>query len=374
MDSVEILPLQNTRRNIKKFVRFAWTIYRDNPYWVPPLISDQVNFILKGAYLDTGVIQPFMAYLNGKPVGRIIAHYDNCHNKYHHENRGCFGFFECIDDPTVSRALFDAARNWLTQQGMKEMYGPLNFLMYDKSGLLIDDFDSDPPLEVTYNPAYYVDLFLDYGFQKAIDWYAYHARTDRVLPPVLYKMRDRFLRSKNGIRFRDADKDNFWEDTSKIGKCFNLAWKDNWGHIPLSDNHFDVFAKELKPVVKPELIIMAEQGDELVAHILSVPDLNQAIKRANGRLFPFGFLKILWGMRKITRAKISTMGILPEYRGKGLESFFFLETLERMKKMGYKEVDMSVVVETNTPLIDILEKFGVERYKTLRHYTIPISN
>lgn len=372
MSRIEIVPIPNTRRDIKKFVRFAWKIYRGNPYWVPPLISDQVKFIHKGSYLDSGIIQPFMAYRDGEPVGRIIAHYDNRHNEYHHQKRGCIGFFECINDTNVSRALFDASKQWLIQQGMQEMYGPLNFLMYDKSGLLINDFDSDPPLEVTYNPEYYVDLFLDYGFKKAIDWYAYRSTIDHELPASLYKMRDKILRSQNGIRFRNADINNFWEDTRKIGMLFNEAWKDNWGHIPLTDKHFEFFAKELKPVVNPELVIMAEHNGELVAHMLTVPDLNQAIKRANGRLFPFGLLKILWGLKKITRVKIFTMGILKEYRGKGLESFFFLETLERVKKLGYREADMSVIVETNTPLIDILDKVGAERYKTLRHYSMPI--
>lgn len=369
MNRIEVVPIKNTKKEIRRFVMFSWKIYEDNPYWVPPLIAQEVDFIHKGTYHDSGIIQPFMAYRDGEPVGRIIAHYDTRYNERFNRKRGCIGFFECIHDKHVSRALFDACQAWLIEQGMNEMYGPLNFTLYDASGLLIDDFENDPALNLAFNPPYYADLLADYGFKKVIDWYAYRFTRYQGFPPVLYKVRERALRNKRGIRFRDANVKNFWEESHKMLKVFNKAWEENWGHMPLTEREFDFFAGQLKSVVRPELVIFAEKDGKLVGYILSTPDVNQAIKHANGRLFPFGLIKMLREFRKINRIKIFMMGILPEFRGLGIETYFIIETYERAKKMGYLEADISVIVETNTNMLRMLDKSGAQRYKTFRHFT-----
>ena len=159
MSSVTIVPLTNTKSDIKKFVTSAWRFYRGNPFWVPPLISDQVNLIHAGPYHEVGVIQPFLAYRDGKIAGRIIAHYDNRHNEYFKEKRGCVGFFESDNDTGVSRALFGAAEKWLKEKGMSDMQGPFNFTLYDTPGVLMDDYDNIPAVELAYNPPYYPDLY-----------------------------------------------------------------------------------------------------------------------------------------------------------------------------------------------------------------------
>jgi GNAT superfamily N-acetyltransferase len=374
MSDIEIVALEPTKKNIRAFVMFAWKIYRNYPQWSPPLIHDQVNYILKGPYHDSGFMQAFMAYSGNRPVGRIIAHFDTRHNEYHNEKRGCVGFFECIDDPEVSRKLFAAAEKWLAEQGMQELYGPLNFLMYDASGLLVDRFDEAPALECVYNPPYYEKLFLDYGFTKRIDWYGYRFPANTKIPESLLKIRDRVYANKEGITFRPPrlDKLGFIEDALKMLDIFNDAWKGNWGHLPITRNQFLFNANSLRRIVKPELLIIAEHHGKPVGFVLSVPDVNQAIRRANGRLFPLGLVRMLLGLRKINRIKVFMLGVLPEYRRKGLDLVFYLETLERARKIGYLEGDCSVIVETNADIITASEHFGAMRHKTYRHFSKPI--
>lgn len=369
---VEVVPIESTKKNIKRFVTFAWEVYRGNPYWVPPLIRDQVKFIREGVYLKTGVIQPFLALRGKKIVGRIIAHYDNRHNEYFGEKRGCVGFFECINDSAVSRALFAAAERWLAGQGMTEMFGPLSFLLYDASGLLLDDYEAVPAVELPYNPPYYVDLFADYGLEKVIDWYAYRISRTTKMPDLAYKLRDR-LEQRGGFVFRALDLANYREEAARLNTIFNKAWEGNWGHMPLTAEQWTRVADELRPVVKPELVVVAERRGEAVGFILTVPDINQAIQSANGKLFPFGLIRMLLALRKVDRLRTLMMGVLPEYRMKGLPAVLILETVERGVRMGYQTSDCSLVVETNSALINVLDRFGAERYKTYRHFSKPIA-
>jgi len=369
MANIEVVPITCNTGDIKKFVKFSWKIYSGNPYWVPPLIFDQVKFIRKGPYHEVGIIQPFMAYREGKAVGRIIAHYDKRHNHYFKEKRGCVGFFESVDDKTVSRALFKASENWLIEQGMTTMVGPMNFLMYDPSGILIDHYEGIPPLELGYNPEYYAKLFEDYGFTKLSDWYAYRFTDKSEFPEIYYKMRDRIVQRESEITYRTPDMNNYQAETEKIMAVFNKAWEDNFGHYPLTEKQIEFFAKELKTIMKPELVIMAEKNEELVGFLLALPDANLALKRANGRLFPFGLIKILLGMKKIYRIKIFMMGVLQEFRRKGFDAVFYVEILDRAKKMGYKEADCSLIEENNKITINMLNRLGAEQYKTYRFYS-----
>ena len=207
MSPIRVEPIGTSKRELKPFLAFAWEIYRGNPYWVPPLIGDKIKFIRKGPYAEIGKIQPFVARRDGRIVGRLIAHFDRRHNEYFNEKRGCVGFFESIDDVAVSRALFAAAEKWLADQGMDCIHGPMNFIVYDESGLLADDYEAVPPIELGYNPPYYHDLFLDYGFQKSRDWYAYRftQKMSEKVPKLIRQVRDRALNNTEGITFRNAD-------------------------------------------------------------------------------------------------------------------------------------------------------------------------
>ncbi|MCP4213542.1 MAG: GNAT family N-acetyltransferase [bacterium] len=371
MGTVTVTPLENTRKNIKAFVKFAWKIYNGNPHWPAPLIKGRVDFIHNGPYHEVGVIQPFLAYKNGEIAGRIIAHYDNRHNEFYKVKRGCIGFFECIDDKEVSSALFTAAEEWLRQQGMENMEGPINFLIYDASGIMLDAFDSLPALELNYNPPYYLDLYTDYGFEKAADWFAYLFTKEMNIPRVYYRIRERVLasREKDGLVLRDANLKNYAEESLKIFQVFNKAWEENWGHYPLTEDQFKFFAKELKPILRSEFVIIAEYEDEFAGFILTFPDICEAVRRANGRLLPFGIFKMMAAMKQAKRLRTMLMGVLPEYRKKGLEVYFILETIERAKKLGYEASDLSLIVDSNEAMISSLEKLGANKYRSYRIVT-----
>jgi hypothetical protein len=372
MDLIEIVPLKCTQSDIKKFVTCAWKFYQGNSYWVPPIISQQVKFILSGPYHEVGVIQPFLAYRDGAIVGRIIAHFDNRHNEYFKEKRGCVGFFESVNDIDVSRVLFGAAERWLKEQGMEEIQGPYNFTLYDAPGVLMDDYDNIPAVELNYNPPYYPDLYTDYGFEKKIDWYAYKLTVKQRFPTLFYKMWEKIKKDaaegKGDLVIRNVNMRNFEEEKKKIFTVFNEAWSDNWGHYPLTENQWAKFANEMKPIVKPELVIMAEYGDDIAGFIISIPDVNPALKKANGRLFPFGLIRMLLGMRKVDRLKTIVMGIRPKYRMRGLDAYFYVETFERARKLGYTMSDLSLIVETNHSMINALSHMGAVIYKTYRFY------
>lgn len=376
MAGIEVIPVHK-KKEIKKFIKFAWEIYRGNEYWVPPLIIDQLERIMKGPYHEVGILQPFLAYRNGKIVGRIIAHYDTRHNEYYNEKRGLFGFFECINDTEVSRALFKNAEEWLKEQGMDEVHGPNNFLIYDPSGLLLDDYDRVPTLELGYNPPYYKDLIEDYGFTKTKDWHAFLFTKDNEIPSLFQKfhkqIENKAAEHKDGLTIRNLELKHYERDRDYVQVMFNKAWEGNYGHYPFTDGQIEGFGKDLKLIAKEELIMLAFYHDNPAGFILSIPDVNPAIKKANGRLLPFGIIKMLLAMRKLKRIKTMMMGVLPEYRRRGLDVYFYVETIKRAIGMGFTEADMSLIVEDNLIMINAIEHLGAKKYKTYRFYRKVIS-
>ena len=377
MGTIKIQKIGSSTKELKKFINFQWEIYKGNKYWVPPLIFDQLNKLQNGPYLESGIIQPFLAYRDEKIAGRIIAHYDKKHNEFYNQKRGCIGFFECINDKEVSRALFKKAEDWCREQGMDEIHGPYNFLLYDPSGLLLNDYDNIPALELNYNPSYYIDLFKDYGFQKEKDWYAYQISMENKFSPLFYKFHNKIARKieekKDGLTIRNINLKKYENERENILEIINSAWKDNWGHYPLSDAQIDGFGQDLKTIANEELIMMAFYNERPAGFILSVPDLSPAIQKANGHLFPFGLFKILWNKRKVKQIKTMLMGVVPEFRKRGLDVYFYVETFERSRRMGYTSADLSLIVEDNIDMINALNHMGAEIYKTYRFYKKPIT-
>jgi len=357
------------KKALKRFVKFPWTIYKNDPYWVPPLISDEMKFLdkNKGVFFEFGEAEYFMAFDGDRPLGRISAHVDHEYEKYHDLDTGFFGFFECVNDQQVANALFDAAAEWLASKGKKRIRGPMSFTLYDISGMLYEGFDSSPVILLAYNPPYYNDLVVNAGFQKAIDWYAFMVRKDSPINPTLYKVRERVLRQKN-LQIVPINMKDFEKHVREVGKIFREAWMQNWGHVPLTDGQLKHLAKELKLVVVPEVTYLAYLDGECIGFSLSIKDANPALKKANGRLFPFGLIKILLGMRKINRLRTIAMGVLDEYRHRGIDITFYLNTIEEGIKLGYVESECSIIVETNHRMIGALEDLNAERYKTYRFY------
>jgi GNAT superfamily N-acetyltransferase len=365
---IEVIPVES-KKLLKAFVRLPWKIYNANPYWVPPIIRDKLKYLdkRKGIFFEFGEAEYFLAYKNGAIAGRIDAHIDHQYERYHNMETGFFGFFECINDQEVANALFDAAEGWLKARGKQKFIGPECFTIYDETAMLYEGYDSAPSILLPYNPPYYHDLVQNYGFTKAIDWYAFWAPKELKPPEAMQRVRERVLK-KHNVNITSLDMKKFEQRVEEVKVIFRDAWMGNWGHTPLTEGQYDLFVKELKLVLRPDLTYFAEVDGKTVGFIVTVVDANEALKYANGRLFPFGLLNILFRLKKCKRLRIFMMGVLEEYRNRGIDIVFYLDTLKNGREAGFDGADCSLVVETNDRMIRALKQFGATRYKTYRLY------
>jgi GNAT superfamily N-acetyltransferase len=371
MAGFEIKPV-TTGRERMKFIKMPWQVYARDSHWVPPLISDQKTFLdpEKGVFFDHGEASLFVAYRDGRPVGRISAHVNRLYDEIYQDGKGFFGFFECENSQETASALFACAEEHLRARGKSLIEGPLSFGVYDEVGVLIDGFDTDPYLLNIHNPPYYRDLIENAGYGKSVDWFAYrgYLKDYLNLDERFYRVKDKVMQ-RAGLTLRQIDLSNVEEEAKTIQKIFNTAWDRNWGHVPFTDREIRRFAGELVRVAVPELSLIAERNGEPVGFTFSTCDANVAVKKINGRLFPFGFLTLLFGLKKTDRFRLILMGVLEEYRGRGIENALYMNVAKNGMEMGFRELEMSLVVETNVPMVKIMEKLPVKIYKTYRLFS-----
>ncbi len=356
---------------LHRFVTLPWQVYRGDPHWVPPLIGETKKMLTKHPFLDHADVAYYLALRGGKPVGRIAYILNHLHNETHDEKTAFFGFFEVMPDDEAAKALFDQVTTLARDAGMETLRGPANFSSNEEWALLVDGFDSPPAVMMTYNPPRYIPLLERLGFAKAKDLVAYYLDNDEP-PERLLRLAEK-MAARKGITVRTIDMKHFAEDVNKVRIVYNQAWEKNWGFVPMTEAEIAHMAKELKPVVKPDIVFIAEKGDEPVGFAMALPDLNAAVRHANGRLFPFGLLKILWYARKIDKLRVITLGLLPEYRRVGIDQLLYLRMFEGGRKLGMKKGEFSWILEDNFPMRQALEKIGCRAYKTYRIYEKPIA-
>lgn len=367
--SVEI-KLVTSRRDRNHFIEMPWNIYRNDPHWVPPLKFEQREFLdpRRGVFFQHGDAQLFLAFRDGKAVGRISAQINRRHDTIYKDGRGFFGFFECENEQETANALFHAAEQYLRGQGRRSVEGPFNFGIYDEIAVLVEGFDSDPYVLNVHNPPYYQTLLDQAGYRKAVDWYAFRGKRgviDQAVSERLKKVRDRIVRSNN-LTIRNMEMAHFDRDSSMVKEIFNDAWSQNWGHVPMSDAEFRRIAIALKQLIITELSYIVEVDGKPVGFILSIYDANEVVKQMNGRLLPFGFIKLLRNLKKVKGFRVFVMGVLDAHRNRGYEFAMVMNVLERSIQMHFQEAEMSLIVETNEPMLKTMERLAVERYKTYR--------
>ena len=374
---VSIFPIElGNRRQLKAFIKFPWRIYRHDPNWVPPLILDQLQFFTPGKnpYFSHSTAHLFMAFRGDEPVGRISVHENNQHIQVHRDGAGFFGFFECIDDQAVANALFDAASTWLRERGLKTIRGPISFSVNHEVGLLLDAFDEPPVIRMTYNPPYYAGLIEGYGLQKIQDLYAYVMFESEEISERLRGISDRVLEDPKLVVRRVEIRDFKNEmERIKVKKIYGEAWSENWGAVPLTEEEFDRIVGEFRLIYDRDLFFIAEYDGEPAGMSLVLPDMNQALKRAGGRLFPLGLLKILWYRRKINSWRMPLLGVRQEHRLRGIEVVLACRTYDVAKKnRNYRKGELSWVLESNTAANAVLKRLGARRSKTYRIYEKPL--
>lgn len=373
VQDLSIIPVQTPGQR-RQFIRSAWGLYQDDPHWVPPLIADQRRYLhpRKGVFFEHGEAMLFLARREGRWVGRISAHLNRLYDELYGKGTGFFGFFECEEDPLTARALLEAAEEHVRSRGMGRILGPMSFGVYDEIGILIEGFDSDPYVMTVHNPAYYPRLLEAAGYGKAVDWYAYRGFTaDRHrVDPRLFAVRDRVL-GRPGFSIRTLDLGSprkVRREAEIINRIFLQAWSRNWGHVPWTGREFDRLVEAVKKIAIPELSYIAEVQGQPVGFALSIADANVAVKRINGRLYPFGFVTFLRSLKKTDRFRHILMGVLEEHRNRGIEIAMYAELVERCCRMGYREVEMSLIVENNQAMRSSLKHFPLDIYKTFRIY------
>jgi hypothetical protein len=356
------------KSELNQFIKFPWKIYDGDKYWVPPLFMEQKTLLnkQKNPFFKDAQAEYFLAYRNGEVVGRIAAIKNNIHLKCHNDSSGQFGFFECINDQVVANALFDKAKSWMKEKNLLYMKGPANPSSNDIYGMLIEGFDDSPRLLMPYNPKYYIQLCENYGMKKAKDMFAWKIVNDKILASEKLSRGQELVRKRYNLKISQLDMKNFQKGLEKFKYVYNKAWAPNWGFVPMTEEQIDAMAKDMKPLAEPSLVLFGEIDDKLVGAALVMLDYNFIFKNMNGRLFPFNFIKLFTQKKKIKWARILTLGIIPEYQKRGLDTIFYWEIVHRAAKLGIRLGEASWVLEDNDMMNRGLELMNADRYKRYR--------
>jgi GNAT superfamily N-acetyltransferase len=365
---VEIVPVSDGR-GLDRFIAFPYDHYRADPLWVPQLRRDMYTLLTpaKNPFFQHAEAQYFLAQSNGRVVGRIGAIKNDMHNREHQDRVGFYGFFESINDQTVANALWDTAAAWLGQRGFDTMRGPMSPSVNDECGLLIANNGTPPSLMMPYNFAYYRPLHEHYGFTKAKDLLAFDGGGAHVAPERFVRLAQRAA-ERRGIKLRTLDMKRFDAEVELIKALYNSAWEKNWGFVPLTNAEIDHLAKQLKPIVVPDLVIFAELEGKIVGFGIGLPDFNLALlHNRSGRMFP-GILKVLWHSRKIHRARILLLGVIPEFRGRGVDALLYQRVWENSVKHGMPSGEAGWILEDNELMKKAATQLGFRISKTYRIY------
>lgn len=368
-----------TAADRKAFIMMQYDLYKGDPHFVAPLVMDRENVLnpKKNPWFEFGRAELFLAKgPDGKVLGRITASEDPRYNEFHGVKVGWFGFFECVDDVNVAKALFEAAEAWVKARGLTEMLGPANFSSNSEWGFLAEGFDSSPVLMMPYNPPYYLKLAEAAGYAKAKDLWAWRLDISGEIPEKIARVAEK-MRAREGIVVRQANMKDWDNEVRIIKDIYNAAWEKNWGFVPMTDAEFDHLAKDLKMILVPELTMIAEVEGKPVAFSITLPDANQAIKLAKGKLttfgMPIGLLKMLLGLKRIKSGRLAILGIKQGFRRRGIDSILFLDTFNVGKKLGWWGGEISWTLEDNDMVNRAIEVFGATKYKTYRVMGKPLA-
>ena len=326
----------------------------------------------KNPFFEHAQAEYLIAERDGVVVGRIAAISNRLHNETHGDRVGFFGFFESIDDQAVADALLTAAAGWCRALGHDVLRGPASFSVNDECGLLVDGFDSPPTLMMPHNPRYYIALLERAGFTKAKDLWVYQGGSEERYVPVPERLAraTELIRQRQGITLRALNMKDFEGEVERIKELYNSAWEKNWGFVPMTEREIDHLAEQFKPVVIPELVPMAEKDGKLIGFGIALPDLNVVFrKNRSGRLFPM-ILKLLWALKakRIRRARILLLGVLPEHQGKGIDAMLYHWIWTKSGERGIYWGEAGWILEDNPAMNAGLEKMTFRVYKTYRLY------
>jgi GNAT superfamily N-acetyltransferase len=372
----------------REFIYFQWEIYKGDPYWVPPLISERVAFWdkRKEPFYEHSDAAMFLAKRNGIIVGTIAAIENRRHNQFHNESIGFFGGFECIDDQAVANKLFDTAKAWVQARGLNVLRGPATVSFNGEVGLLVDGWNGPPQPLTTYNPKYYVPLVENYGFKKAMDLWAWwnpitkdQIKVDEKVWRVaeIAKKRGKFTIRKSDI------KNHLDREVAVIKKIYASnegAWKENWGHVPMTDHELEHTVNGLKQFAEDDFIYIAEKDGEAIGFSITLPNVNIPLRLAYPKPGTPEFITVLkmlwhWKVKKtINSVRFMLLGVLPQYRSAGVDAALIVETLQTAINRGYIGGELGWILETNDEMNKINKLGGGYIHRTYRMYDYEIGD
>jgi len=360
--------------DLKTFISVPWTVYRDDPNWVPPLkIERKEAFSAKNPYFLHARWKAWVAYRAGQPVGRISAQIDELHLQRHDAHTGFFGLIEAPDDPLVFDALFNKAEGWLREQGMKTVLGPFNLSINQEVGCLVEGFAAPPYLMMGHARPYYGSSIENQGYAREQDVLAYELDKESfVLPENIQRL---LKRQSDKLHLRLVDRKNIAAELEILRDIFNDAWSENWGFVPFTREEFQAVGKEILMIVPPEFTLIVETAGEPAAFMILIPNLNEAISDLNGKLFPFGWAKLIWRLkvRAPKTGRIALMGVRKKYQHTRLGPSMAFMTIGALQEPALKrkmeKIEMSWILEQNQGTRNIIEKVGgvvTKRYRLYR--------
>ncbi len=370
--SIAIVKVDNNKQ-LMEFIDFPHELYKDDPNYVAELYIAAKELLSpkKNPYFKHSSVDTFLAYTKGKCVGRIAATVNNNYNKYHDSNVGYFGFFDCINDLEVARALLTIAEDHCKREKVDRILGPTNLTTNDTAGVLVDGYDSPPVVQMTYNKPYYKDLLEALGYSKEMDMYAYKIPTATVNQKALRlskRIQER-LESK-GTTFRNIVLKDFDNEVKAIREIYKSAWEKNWGFVPPTDEEFDFIAEGLKMVINPKFTFAAEENGKMIGFAVGLPDINEIlVNNRRGRLFPTAIFKLLFGKNKTKNLRIVLLGVVEEHRKAGIEAVFFANFIKAAQENNIGFGEASWVLENNQMMVKSAENLNGEKYKTYRIYS-----
>jgi len=357
------------RSALRDFLHVPHRLYHGNPYWVAPLYGEEKRFLSPrhNHFLSRNPVALFVCYRGGIPVGRIAAIINRDHLERYRDHVGFFGFFDSENDRETAAALLQTASRWVKDRGAQIMRGPANFSINSTAGLLVDGFEDPPQIMMPYNHAYAVDLLEANGFKRCMTFLAYEVSRDQIrFPAAVSRLEERLAR--NGTTIRHLASRYLNRDAELIRTVFNQAWSGNWGFIPFSIEEVQQDFKRVRPFFKEDLVFIAEHKGRPVGFCLSLPDINQALQPLGGRLMPFNWLRLLLGIRKISRLRVILMGVAADHRRRGIDLVFYKKTFDHAEKYGIHTAELSWILEDNRDMNRVLEHINAHCYKRYAIY------
>jgi len=367
-DEITIIPVQN-RALIRRFIKFPYSLYKNDPYWVPPLLRAEWGTFhpKQNPHFLHSAVQLFIAKRFGQIVGRISAHEYREYNRIHGSSAGFFGFFEAIHSQRVANELLNAAEEWLRKRGCKEMLGPCNFTVNDSSGMLIDGFNEPPVVMMPYNPPYYPKMVEAYGLQKKHDQFAWKIDDQRGMHPLAQRIAG-LCRNMPGLVIRHLDMNHFEEELRRAYYVYSNAWNSAWGTIPPTWDEFYRLGRRFRRFGNPDYAWLIELNDSPVGVGLAIPNIHEIMIKMNGRLLPFGFLRLFRAHKKIKSLRVLVMETIAGFENHGVDALLYQHFYEQALKDGIHWAELSWTLENNETMNRIMSVTGAQLYKKYRIY------